>query len=430
MRVYLESVGCRLNQAEIEQFARQLRAYGHTLVATPSEADFALINTCTVTTAADSDSRKKIRQLTRAGVSKLIATGCWVTLNPQIALELDSVAQIVPNDEKDELVRKYLQPVDDPIDLEPLQREIIPGARFRTRAFIKAQDGCNNRCTFCVTTIARGRSRSRLLDNILADIRAITELSKDDVVPAKEVVLTGVHLGSWGRDLSPQLNLSDLIKGILQETDVPRIRISSLEPWDIESDFFNLWEDERLCRHLHLPLQSGCARTLRNMARKTTPVDFARLLKTARRLIPDVAITTDIIVGFPGESNNDFLESINYVKEMNFAGGHVFTYSARPGTLAADMSDQIDYQIRKERNATLQEIFMNSKISYQKRFLGSTMRVLWESVVESDSNHWQVSGLTDNYLRVTTLSDQTLWNQITPTKLQKMNGSKIIGQVV
>lgn len=433
MRVYLESVGCRLNQAEIEQFARQLRAIGHTLVASPDQADLAIINTCTVTTAADADSRQKIRKLTRAGVSKVIATGCWVTLNPRVALTLPGISQIVPNDQKDGLVKEYLLLKDNPIDLEPLQREIIPGTRFRTRAFIKVQDGCNNRCTYCVTTLARGKSKSRLLEDVLTDIRAVTDgasFGESTIIPAKEVVLTGVHLGSWGRDLSPQFSLIDLIKAILQYTDVPRIRISSLEPWDIKLDFFNLWEDRRLCRHIHLPLQSGCAKTLRNMARKTTPVDYARLIEAARKLIPNVAITTDIIVGFPGETNEDFLESIHFVRNMNFAGGHVFTYSARPGTVAAEMPDQVAYQIRKERNTTMQEIFMHSKFLYHKQFLGSTMKVLWESAVESNTNLWQVSGLTDNYLRVTTTTDQLLWNQITPTNLLSMNGSKIIGEVI
>ena len=204
MKVYLDMVGCRLNQAEIEQYARQFRAAGHILVARPQEADLAVINTCTVTAAAELDSRQKVRQVARAGVSDLTVTGCWSTLNPAEAASLPGVNRLVPNHVKDLLVSKILHEPQ-PFDVEPGERSAIPGLRFRTRAFIKAQDGCDNRCTFCITTAARGAGRSRPIADIVDDIRlASGMISNHDHHPdsqTKEIVLTGVHLGSWGSDL-------------------------------------------------------------------------------------------------------------------------------------------------------------------------------------------------------------------------------------
>jgi threonylcarbamoyladenosine tRNA methylthiotransferase MtaB len=274
MKIYLDSIGCRLNQSEIENYARQFRAAGHTLVPTPGEADLAVINTCTVTNAADSDSRGKIRKAVQAGTEEIVVTGCWSTQNPEIASTFPGVSQVVPNVEKDHLVSQLLQIPEENFELEPLSRELIPGARLRTRAFIKVQDGCDNRCTFCITTIARGHGRSRPAADILSDVQAAVNSETPSASSAKEIILTGVHLGSWGQDFSNPLHLSNLVKIILQETDVPRLRLSSLEPWDLDAEFFSLWEDPRLCRHLHLPLQSGSAGVLRRMARKTIPDSY------------------------------------------------------------------------------------------------------------------------------------------------------------
>lgn len=224
MKVFLDTVGCRLNQSEIETFARHFRAAGHILVAEPGEADLVVVNTCAVTTAAASDSRQKIRQAAHAGAGEIVVTGCWSTLNPGGAAALPGVSQVVPNQQKDQLVGTLLHIPPETFDQEMIIREPIPGARLRTRAFIKVQDGCDNRCTFCVTTVARGASLSRPMVDVLADVRAAVAGG------AQEVVLTGVHLGSWGQDLSPELRLASLVKSILEETDVPRVRLSSLEP--------------------------------------------------------------------------------------------------------------------------------------------------------------------------------------------------------
>lgn len=424
MKIYLDSIGCRLNQAEIEQYARQFCFTGHELVATPNQADLAVINTCTVTAEAASDSRQKIRQAARAGVNQVVVTGCWATLSPQEALGLPAVSQVIANASKDHLVASLLQLTPEFFDQQPLERKLVPGARLRTRAFIKVQDGCDNHCTFCITTLARGNSRSRPIKVILADIHAALAAN------TQEVVMSGVHLGAWGQDFSPPQTLSYLLRAILEQTDVQRLRLSSLEPWDIEPDFFNLWQDSRLAPHLHLPLQSGCATTLRRMARKTTPQNYSALLSIARAAIPDVAITTDLISGFPGESENEFSVSLDFVRQMAFADGHVFTYSARPGTAAAKMPDQVPHSVRKFRNAQLRAALAESAAAYRARFVDHILPVLWENATSLSSGGWKLSGLTGNYLRVHACGSQHLWNQITPVRLTGLAANGLEGEII
>ncbi len=421
MKIYLDTVGCRLNQAEIESMARQFRAAGHEIVATPEEADLAVVNTCTVTVQAASDSRGKVRRAARAGVGGIVVTGCWATMEPEAAAALPRVRRVVRNAEKESLVAQVLNLPEEAFDLEPLERQPLPGLRARTRAFIKVQDGCDNACTFCITTLARGRGRSVPIPDVLAEVHAAQRGG------TKEVVLTGVHLGSWGRDLG--LHLSDLVRAILSESDVPRLRLSSLEPWDLESDFFSLWNDGRLCPHLHLPLQSGSARILRRMARKTTPESYRQLVADARARIPDLAITTDVIVGFPGESDEDFAETVAFVREIAFAGGHVFTYSARPGTAAARMADQVPHPVRKERNAMLRAVFDEMARAYRERFVGREMSVLWEAAEQLPNGHWRLRGLTGNYLRVEATSSEPRWNMLDTVRLTAVTENGLQGVI-
>jgi len=409
MKIYLDTIGCRLNQSEIESMARGFRAAGHEIVTSAEMANLAVVNTCAVTNEAAADSRGKIRQIARAGVDEIVATGCWATLLPQQALELPNVQKVVSNDRKDHLVADLLDLPQETFELEPIAREPLPGLHRRTRAFIKVQDGCDNHCTFCITTIARGDGRSRPVADVILDIQSALAGG------AKEIVLTGVHLGSWGYDFNS--HLKDLVKAILRQTDVPRLRLSSLEPWDLDADFFSLWSDKRLMPHLHLPLQSGCESTLRRMRRKTTPGSFRELVSAARLVVPDAAITTDIIAGFPGETEDEFAESLAFVREMSFAGGHVFTYSPRPGTGAAKMKGQVRPEIRKRRNHILREALEESAKAYSQKFLGQTMSVLWESVSEMGEWGWQMEGLTENYLRVNAFAPSPRWNEIDGVQL-------------
>lgn len=430
MKIFLDMVGCRLNQAEIETLARQFSAAGHTLVATPQEADLTVINTCAVTNAAASDSRQKIRQAARLGSGQVVVTGCWSTLFPQEAALLPGVSKLVPNLEKDNLVADLLLFQSQTFEPESLHRQPIPGSRMRTRAFIKVQDGCDNHCTFCITVLARGKSRSRSIQEIIADIQAVSaDEPQHPGSAAREVALTGVHLGSWGQDFSPPLHLRSLVEAILNDTDIERLRLSSLEPWDLDEDFFALWENPRLCPHLHLPLQSGSAGVLHRMGRKVTPDSYAHLITLARRAIPDVAITTDLIAGFPGESEAEFEEGLSFVKKMAFAGGHVFTYSARPGTAASRMQPQVPHPIRKERGTRLRSVLEEASRNYRTQFLGRTFEVLWESASPT-SDGWLMEGLTGNYLRVRALADESLWNQITPVRLVSLTPNSIQGKII
>jgi threonylcarbamoyladenosine tRNA methylthiotransferase MtaB len=411
MKIFLDSIGCRLNQAEIETLARQFRKAGHEIVANATDADLAVINTCTVTSEAASDSRAAIRRAGRQDADGVIVTGCWATIEPDKAAGLPGVRKIVPNLKKERLAAELLSLPQEFFDFEPLARQPLPGLHARTRAFIKAQDGCDDACTYCITSVARGASRSRPLEHILTDVRSALEGG------AKEIVLTGVQLGSWGRDFPTPQHLADVLSTLLARTSVARLRLSSLEPWDLEADFFSLWEERRLCRHLHLPLQSGSETVLKRMRRKTTPGSFAALVQAARTAIPELAITTDVITGFPGETETEFSETLEFVKSMNFAGGHVFTYSARPGTPAARMNTQVRFEIRKERNAVLRVVFEEAARSYRSGFVGRTLPVLWESTDRLSDRGWRLEGLTDNYLRVLAFAPKPRWNQFDQVRL-------------
>jgi threonylcarbamoyladenosine tRNA methylthiotransferase MtaB len=433
LKIFLDSIGCRLNQSEIEKFASQFRAAGHEIVDSAADADYVVVNTCAVTTEAASDSRQKIRHAARSASgrtspSEIIVTGCWATLDSAAAQALPGVRRVVDNAQKDRLVADLLNLPVETFDLEPVAREPLPGAHLRTRAFIKVQDGCDNHCTFCVTRLARGAGRSRLLSEVLRDVSAALEGG------AQEIVLTGVHLGSWGQDFAPSgqppAALADLVAALLRLESLPRLRLSSLEPWDLDDNFFSLWSDPRLCRHLHLPLQSGSAATLRRMARKTTPDSFASLVAAARRVSPDMAITTDIITGFPGESDAEFDETRNFMRQMDFAAGHVFTYSSRPGTAAARMPGQVPLSTRKQRNAELRALLAESSQRYQQRFLGAELEVLWEATDAYGPEGWRLHGLTDNYLRVTALSPKKLWNQLSRVRLVEVEGEGIKGEIL
>jgi threonylcarbamoyladenosine tRNA methylthiotransferase MtaB len=424
MKIFLDTIGCRLNQAEIESLARQFREAGHEIVASAADADLAVINTCTVTSNAASDSRAAIRRASRLGLGDVVVTGCWATLEPDKAAALPGVRKIVPNPQKEHLAADLLGLPQEFFDLEPLARQPLPGLHARTRAFIKAQDGCDNACTFCITTLARGASRSRPVEHILADVQAALDGG------AKEIVLTGVHLGSWGADFPAARRLADLISTLLARTSVARLRLSSLEPWDLDADFFSLWQEGRLCRHLHLPLQSGSGTVLRRMARKTTPGSFARLVQAARQAIPGLAITTDVIVGFPGETEAEFSETSEFIKSMNFAGGHVFSYSARPGTPAARMNGQVELAIRKDRNAILHSLFQEMAWNYRQQFIGRKLPVLWEASGSLSDLGWQLDGLTDNYIRVKAVAQEPRWNQLDSVELIENETDGLRGSIL
>jgi threonylcarbamoyladenosine tRNA methylthiotransferase MtaB len=443
--VYLERVGCKLNQSEIEALGRGFVQAGHQLVQACEEADLCVVNTCTVTQTADHKSRKMIRRLRRANpTARLIVTGCYAEMCPQEVEAIGGVDLVVGNEDKEQLVelagklvdwetgksvdsetRKFVVRDSDNTNLRITNLRIyestnLPVYRLgHTRAFVKIQDGCNNHCAYCIVSLARGRERSRPGQDILAEIETLVAAN------FKEVVLTGVHIGGYGRDLST--SLGQLVEDILTETTVPRLRLSSIEPWDLEPSLLPLWENLRLCRHLHLPLQSGCDATLQRMGRRYTTAQYAHLVAAARKSIPDLAVTTDVIVGFPGETAEEFAASLNFVEKMEFARTHIFQYSIRPGTAAAEMLHQVSLAEKKERSEAMLELARESSQRFEQKFVGRKMGVLWEMRCGDDQHVW--SGLTDNYMRVMTNSELNLGNTITSTKLVGLVKGRMHGEV-
>ena len=424
MKVHLRMVGCRLNQSEIDTMARQFSAQGHEVVASPAEADHFVLNTCAVTREATKTSRKLIRDFNRHNPKgETTVTGCYAQIAPGEIGTLPGVQRVVSNSEKASLVSLITGNEIDIYDSEPLERAATPGTIGRTRAFVKVQDGCDNACTFCVTTIARGAGRSR---SLAAIVREVNYLHAGGY---QEAVLTGVHLGSYGHDLGDPHGLTHLIEALLQQTEMPRIRISSLEPWDLAPDFFSLWADRRLCRHLHLPLQSGCDATLKRMRRNTNQEQFRHLIESARAAISDVRITTDIIVGFPGETQEEFAQSEAFIREMDFGGLHVFPYSSRPGTPASRMKNQISKKDKKTRSARLLALSASLERAFADRLCGTVQKVLWEQVSGATPDGFILTGYTDNYMRVRTIHPRDLTNHITDTKLGTYTDGAIHGTV-
>jgi threonylcarbamoyladenosine tRNA methylthiotransferase MtaB len=424
MKVHLRMLGCRLNQSEIDTMARQFEQQGHTIVDSPDEADQIIVNTCAVTTSAGASSRKMIRELHRSNdAADITVTGCYSQISPDDIQVLPGVTRIVGNDEKDKLVSHITGEDVKLFDVEPHARDERPGmAGNRTRAFVKVQDGCDNECTFCVTTIARGDGRSRDADEIINEINYLHESGY------QETVLTGVHLGSYGHDAGNQDGLMHLVQRILDETEIPRLRLSSLEPWDLSDGFFSLWQNERLMPHLHLPLQSGCDSTLRRMRRNTSQEEFRAIMQSARRQIPDVRITTDVIVGFPGETDEEWQISKAFIEEMNFAGMHVFRYSVRPGTPASRMKGKVHSQIKKDRSHELLALNTQQEYDFAAQYIGQTLPVLWEQVTGSTEHGFINVGYTHNYVRVQCVHPRVLNNVVTPATIDAVADGIVTAQ--
>ncbi len=415
MRVYLESLGCKLNQCERDHLAGQFALAGHEVVMQPEQADLCLVNTCAVTQAAAGKSRRRCHALRRLNpAARLVVTGCYVE-SGQDSLHADLT---VGNADKENLVAWVEAQIEArPQPTYPATHSVGAIIR-RTRPLVKIQDGCDNQCAYCIVHILRGRQRSRPRADILAEIELLARQGYH------EVVLTGVHVGSYGRDSGD--SLSDLVRAILAQEAAPeRLRLSSVEPCDLNADFFKLWQDPRLCRHLHLPLQSGCDATLQRMNRHYTTAQYADWVAQARTDIPGLAVTTDLIVGLPGETEQEFALSAAFVEQMAFARIHIFTYSARPGTSAAAMPDQVPAAVAQERARTMQAIAQAGSRAFRQRWIGHTLPVLWET--RRPDGRW--SGLTDHYLRVYAPSSQDMSHTLTLTRLLELDGEGLSGQI-
>ena len=424
MNVFLTALGCRLNEAEVEAWARSFRDAGHAVVASPASAQVMVVNTCAVTSEAARKSRKLVGGLHRRNPSaRLVVTGCFAALEPQAAAAMYGVDLVVGNRDKDRLVARVASELEVPA--MPLLAADPDGAHAfreaRTRAFVKVQDGCRNQCSFCVVTIARGEERSRTIEEVTAEVRAL------EAGGMAEVVLCGVHLGGYGSDLG--LDLSTLVRRLLRATAVPRVRLSSLEPWDLPDDFGALWResDSRLLPHLHLPLQSGSDPVLRRMARRCMTASFARLVDRLRAAIPELHLTTDLIVGFPGETEAEFEATLAFAGQVGFAHVHVFPFSPREGTRAAALPDRVPAAVIRERVHAVGELAARMKAEHLTRAVGQVRPVLWESGERGPRGDGarRFSGYTDTYLRVDTeaAADVELENAIEPVLLAAVAGA-------
>jgi len=404
--VALDSLGCKLNQAEIELLSQELAEAGYRLVAPIARADIYILNTCTVTHIADRKSRHMLRTFHRRNPdARLVAIGCYAE---RAALELkriEGVELVVGNDRKSELIHLLgnISSTNQPVTADLIN---VHGNSRRTRAFLKVQDGCHNFCAYCIVPLVRSREESVSVERVVAQVG---ERVSDGF---KEVVLTGTEIGTYNCD---GVNLKGLLERILAETDIVRLRLSSLQPPEISPGLIGLWQDRRLCPHFHLSLQSGSDAVLGRMKRRYNAADYERKVSLIRDSVPDAAITTDVIVGFPGETEEEFQETLEFCRRMRFARIHVFPYSPRPGTKAATMQHSVPDKVRKQRSRQMLALAGESAQSFHKGYLGKTLDILWE---QQKGGIW--SGLTGNYIKVYTRSDEDLTNRLLLAELVRV----------
>jgi threonylcarbamoyladenosine tRNA methylthiotransferase MtaB len=419
------TLGCKLNLADSEAMARRFRDGGWSITEKPARADAIIINSCSVTHVADAKSRHLLRMARRVAPGASVAlTGCMLETASAEVVEDLGADLVMRQPDQALLVESLLRRTDQPRVSPTHASAAAQGADvrpFRTRAFVSAQEGCNDVCAFCIVPRTRGRERSKPVDAIVAEVQA---READGV---QEVVITGTQLGAWGREQGRR-GLYPVLKALLDQTAVPRIRMSSIQPQDLSEEMLDLWADSRLCRHFHLALQSGSQSVLERMRRRYSTAAYARAVGQLRQSIPGVTITTDVIAGFPGETEDEFEETLTFCREMGFAGVHAFPYSQRRGTTAAGMSGQVPEPVKKERVHRLMFLADESSAACRRAALGTTAPVLWESAKLGEGPLvWE--GLTDTYIRVYASSEAELENRILPARLEELAGGGVRGVV-
>lgn len=479
----IATLGCKVNQADSEAISEQMSAAGFVQCDFSETADVYIVNTCTVTHLGDRSSRQMISQARRRRPDALlVVTGCYAEINPQAVSALPGVDLVVGNSQKSSLADSITtQLKSSPATTEHSHASIVPTRTngqshnlpilhmeyqhigsdvalphagvdeeprpenperlslvsdvttlpavahsrltTRTRVQMKVQDGCDNRCTYCIVPSVRGGSRSRSIESVVEHVQRKTKAG------FQEIVLTGIHLGDYHPDNEQKRDLGDLIAALLDQTEIRRIRVSSLEPEDFRLEWLDLWKNPRMCRHLHLPMQSGSDRILRRMARRYNSERYRQIVTTAKQRVPGMAISTDIITGFPGESDTDFALTYQLASELQFAKAHIFRFSPRQGTAAARMQGQVKDQVKKERSERLLALNDQDARRFRQQFIGESVNVLLES-----SKHGRWEGLTDNYLRVEVdgLTDSTHhdWqNTMVKVRLIRLVDDGVLGSV-
>ena len=424
MRVRLEYLGCRLNEAELESWARHFQARGIEPARPGQRADLLVVNSCAVTEEAVRKSRKLLRRLQRENPgARLVMSGCWATLAPEQARAL-GVDLVVSNPDKAQLVEIAARELDLPempagaVD-EPLWS---PLARNRQRAFIKVQDGCRHRCSYCVVTLARGAERSVPVAEVVAEVNRL------QAAGLKEVVLAGVHLGGYGSDLGS--SLAELVGAVLSDTDLPRLRLGSIEPWTLDENFLSQLEHPRLMPHLHLPVQSGADSVLRRMSRRGRRAEFLALTERLRQIRPDLNITTDLIVGFPGESEAEWQQTLELAETAGFGDIHVFAFSPRPGTRAATLPDPVPRDVQRRRSETLQTLAEKLRQAARARLVGRRVEVLVEGSPEDRQGGLIWSGYSPDYQRIHFPGPPDLINRIVPVTVTGEHSGRLEGEAI
>lgn len=425
--VTIETHGCKLNQADSQALARKFTDAGYQLVDSSQQADVYVLDTCTVTQVSDSKARSALRAARRQSPKALIvATGCYAERDPRALETIQEVDLVLGNSDKDSLIQKILSIQVGMLSPYPTGKEMAvytdmkaPEGTHRTRAMVKIQEGCNQVCAYCIVPKVRGRERSIPADNLVSQILALEDEGY------QEVVLTGTQLISYGFDI-PNASLTRLIEMLLTKTTIPRIRVSSLQPQVIGPDLIELWNDSRMCPHFHIPLQSGSNAILERMGRRYTTNIFIRSTEIIRASIAGASITTDVIVGFPGEGDREFQETHRTCLDVGFADMHIFPYSVRPGTSAAHFADHVDPTTKNRRGKLLLHLAKTLTDEFRDCLLGQVRPVLWEGTGTGIfAGKW--SGLTDNYVRVYTKDPRDLANTITDTKLLQNRHGVIYG---
>ena len=421
--VAIHTHGCKLNQADSQELARQFQEAGYRLAAPHAPADIIILNTCTVTAAADAKARQYLRSARRRNPNALIvATGCYAQRAPNELQNLPEVSLIINNNAKPSLPQSAIAALQTktPPTPQPAPPTDTPQSAnpTRTRAMIKIQEGCDQVCAYCIVPKVRGRERSIPPETIIAQI------NRRAADGFREAALTGTQLGTYGFDLPNDASLTLLLERILAETRIERLRVSSLQAHEITQPLLDLWRNPRLMPHFHIPLQSGCDATLRNMRRRYDTAQFAAAVTLTRRMYPHAGITTDIIAGFPGETPAQFAAALQFAAEMRFADIHAFPYSPRPGTSAAHHQNPVPEPEKRARMAHLLELAAQSRQNFRQSQIGTTRPTLWERAARH--NLW--SGLTDNYLRVRAQSPTPLSNQITNAHLTALDGDWLLAE--
>ncbi|HEY3929206.1 MAG TPA: tRNA (N(6)-L-threonylcarbamoyladenosine(37)-C(2))-methylthiotransferase MtaB [Candidatus Koribacter sp.] len=442
---YVENFGCRATQADGAAIERQLLERGLARGSSAESAEIVVLNTCTVTAAADQDARAAIRRIKRGNPeARIIVTGCYAQRAPEEIAKLDGVSLVVGNSHKHalpemaaSLVSRGFVPVASlgvRPDLAPVMvgdifahTELIAAPVFdsesaaeRTRPNLKIQDGCNNRCSFCVIPYVRGKSRSLTLDSVLREVDSLVEAGY------KEIVLSGINLGRWGNDLRPRVRFEDLLRAIVEKTAIPRVRISSVEPMDWSNELIAIAaESPRVCKHAHVPLQSGSDRILRKMHRRYRPWHYADRIQRIRAAMPNAAIGADVMVGFPGETDEHFEETRTFIDSLPFTYLHVFTYSSRPGTPSASMPAQVPVHTARERNKVLRDLIAAKKRAFMESLVGSEVEAVTLTTRHGDSTE----ALTDNYQKMW-IGGTIAANRLVRVKVAGVQGEALVGNLV